>query len=171
MNAGSFSGFVTSFRKVSATAGSGDDPLKGMCTKLMPAAFAAAASASTFAPGSLASRRLMMDLYPISFIVGTASGDVAPAQATVVSRRAKFVTPGTDGFVICCAQTEDEIMSVQASAADANGRLVVMECSSPTTGHLKSHTAQSHAGRVGRVGRVGHVGRVGRVGPHVAWVA
>src|SRR5262245_48383175 len=127
MNAGSFSGFVTSFRKVSATAGSGDDPLNGMCRKLMPAAFAAAASASTFAPGSLASRRLMMDLYPISFIVGTASGDVAPAHATVVSSRAKFVTPGTDGLVICCAQAKDGVMSAHASAADANDRLRVME--------------------------------------------
>ena len=65
----------------------------------MPAAFAAAASASTLAPASVGSRRLMIDLNPSFLISGTPSGFVAPPQATVVSRRAKFVTPGTSDFV------------------------------------------------------------------------
>src|SRR6266850_2061452 len=67
--------------------------------KLMPAALAAAVSASTSAPASLASRRLMIDAYPICFNPATALGVVAPAHAIVVSRRAKFVTPGTVSLV------------------------------------------------------------------------
>src|SRR6202030_1350419 len=90
-------------RNLSATAGSGLWPLKGMLKKLMPAVFAAAASASTFAPGSVGTRRLMIDAYPIFFSSGTASGVVAPPQATVVSSLAKLVTPGTDCLVTCCA--------------------------------------------------------------------
>src|SRR4029434_1002118 len=66
----------------------------------MPAALAAAASASTLAPASVGSRKLMIDLNPSFLISGTPSGLVAPPQATVVSKRAKFVTPGTSDFVI-----------------------------------------------------------------------
>jgi len=45
--------------------------------------FAAASSASTFAPSSLASLKLMIDANPIFLISGTASALVAPAQATL----------------------------------------------------------------------------------------
>src|ERR1700694_1367667 len=69
----------------------------------MPAAFAAAASASTFAPGSLASRKLMIDAKPIFLISGTASGLMAPEHATVVSMRARLVTPGIVSLVTCWA--------------------------------------------------------------------
>jgi hypothetical protein len=41
----------------------------------------------------------MTDAYPIFFNPARAVGVVAPAQAIVVSTRAKFVTPGTDSFV------------------------------------------------------------------------
>src|SRR4051812_46052700 len=69
----------------------------------MPAAFAAAASPSTFAPASDGRRRLMIDAKPIFLISGTASGVVAPPHATVVSSLAKFCTPGTVCLVTCCA--------------------------------------------------------------------
>src|SRR5580765_6204766 len=81
----------------------------------MPAAFAAAASASTLAPASLGSRRLMIDANPSFLISGTPSGFVAPPQATVVSSRAKFATPGTSDFVTCCAA---------AGRANANARSI-----------------------------------------------
>ena len=45
----------------------------------------------------------MIDLKPIFFSSGTASGVVAPPQATVVSSWAKLVTPGTVCLVTCCA--------------------------------------------------------------------
>src|SRR5713226_1862983 len=69
----------------------------------MSAAFAAAVSASRFASGSLACRRLMIDAKPIFLISGIAWALVAPAQATVVSRRLKLVTPSTVSFVTSCA--------------------------------------------------------------------
>src|SRR5436853_7702697 len=50
------------------------------------------------APGSLASRRLMMDAYPIFLISATAAGVIAPAHATVLSSFAKLLMPGTDSF-------------------------------------------------------------------------
>src|ERR1700674_5816058 len=84
--------------------------------KLMPAAFAAAASPSISAPGSLACRRLMTDAYPIFFNPATAAGVVAPAHAIVVSRRAKFVTPGTVSLVTPWA------FSVTTSAASTQVR-------------------------------------------------
>src|SRR6266550_384292 len=103
MYAGSLPGVVIASRKRSATFGSGDCPLNGMLKNLMPATFAASASASTLAPASVGSRRLLIDLNPIFFSSGTASGVVAPPQATVVSSLAKLVTPGTVGLVTCCA--------------------------------------------------------------------
>ena len=45
----------------------------------------------------------MIDAKPIFLISGTASGVVAPPQATVVSSLAKFCTPGTVCLVTCCA--------------------------------------------------------------------
>src|ERR1700732_1370810 len=92
-------------RKRSATAGSGDCALNGMAKKRMPAALAAAASASTSAPGSVGRGRVVVDANPIFLISGTASALVAPAQATVVSTRAKFVTPGTVSLVTFWAPT------------------------------------------------------------------
>src|SRR5438270_11659837 len=71
----------------------------------MPASFAAAASPSMFAPFSVGCRTLMIDANPIFLISGTAAAVVAPPHATVVSSRAKFVTPGTDCFVTCCARS------------------------------------------------------------------
>src|SRR6185295_8472650 len=103
MYAGSLPGVVIAARKASATFGSGACPLNGMLKKLIPAALDAAASASTFAPASVGSRRLMIDLNPIFFSSGTASGVVAPPQATVVSSWAKLDAPGTVGLVTCCA--------------------------------------------------------------------
>src|SRR3954463_2988014 len=67
--------------------------------KLMLAALAAAASPSISAPGSLASRRSMIDAYPIFFKPASAAGVVAPAHAIVVSTREKFVTPGNTSLV------------------------------------------------------------------------
>src|SRR5713226_4665098 len=51
------------------------------------------------APGSLASRRLMIDAYPIFLMSATAAGVIAPAHATVLSNFARFVIPGTDSFL------------------------------------------------------------------------
>src|SRR3977135_2672849 len=104
MYAGSLPGVVMVDRNLSATAGSGDCPLNGMLKKLIPAVFAAAASASTSAPAVVGRRRLMIDLNPIFFSSGTASGVVAPPQATVVSSWAKLDAPGTVGLVTCCAE-------------------------------------------------------------------
>src|SRR6266849_4632584 len=70
----------------------------------MSAAFAAAVSASRFASGSLACRRLMIDAKPIFLISGIAWALVAPAQATVVSRRLKLVTPSTVSLDTSCAR-------------------------------------------------------------------
>src|SRR5260370_9862658 len=70
----------------------------------MSAAFAAAVSASRFASGSLGCRRLMIDAKPIFLISGIAWALVAPAQATVVSRRLKLVTPSTVSFDTSCAR-------------------------------------------------------------------
>src|SRR5262245_26333695 len=101
MYAGSLPGAVIVAMKVSATFGSGAAVLNGMLKKLMPAVFAAAASPSMLASVSVGSRRLMIDLNPNFLISGTASGVVAPAQATVVSSCAKLVTPGTVGLLTC----------------------------------------------------------------------
>src|ERR1022692_641224 len=73
----------------------------------MSAAFAAAASASRSAPGSVAWRRLMIETKPNFLISGTTSALIAPAQATVVSRRWKLVMPSTVGALTSCAQTGD----------------------------------------------------------------
>jgi hypothetical protein len=45
----------------------------------------------------------MTEANPIFLSSGSVSAAVAPPHATVVSRRAKFVTPGMAGFVTCCA--------------------------------------------------------------------
>jgi hypothetical protein len=45
--------------------------------------------------------RLMIEAKPSFLISGTASTFVAPAHATVVSRRVKLVTPGTVSLVTC----------------------------------------------------------------------
>src|ERR1700683_3955635 len=66
-------------------------------------ASAAAPSASTFAPGSFDSRKLMIETKPIFLISGTASTLIAPEQETVVSARAKFTMPGTVSLVTSCA--------------------------------------------------------------------
>src|SRR5216683_6533107 len=69
------------------------------------AAFAAASSASRFAPSSLGCLKLMIDAKPNFLISGTASTLIAPEQATVVSRRWKFVMPSTVSLVTSCAPT------------------------------------------------------------------
>ena len=56
---------------------------------------------STSAPASLASRRFTTDAKPIFLMAGIASADVAPAHATVVSRRLKLRTPFTSSVVTC----------------------------------------------------------------------
>src|SRR5262249_41136635 len=103
MYAGSLPGVVNVLRNVSGTDGSGDAVLNGMLKNLIPASSAAAAFWSMFAPCSVGTRRLMIDATPIFFNSGPASAVVAPPHATVVSRRAKFVTPGTDSLVTFCA--------------------------------------------------------------------
>jgi hypothetical protein len=73
----------------SAAFGSGEAPLNGTWKYFRPADFASAASCSTLASGSVASRRLMIDANPSFLIAGTAcSALIAPAHATVVSSRA-----------------------------------------------------------------------------------
>src|ERR1700687_6001549 len=98
MNAGSLSASVMVLTKRSAEAASGAFEFIGMCTKLMAAALAAAASPSISAPGSLARRRLMIDANPIFLIPATDEGVTAPAQATVVCTCAKLVIPGIVDF-------------------------------------------------------------------------
>src|ERR1700676_1811203 len=71
----------------------------------MSADFAAASSASRFAPSSLACRKLMIDAKPNFLISGTAVALIAPEQATVVSRRWKLVMPSTVSLVTSCART------------------------------------------------------------------
>src|SRR5690349_6963617 len=102
-----------------------------MLKKLMPASFAAAASASMFAPFSVGWRRLMIDLKPSFLISGTASGVVAPPHATVVSRRAKLVTPGTGDFVTCCADAEPALRNATAAKQTGMDRRMAMGCSLP----------------------------------------
>src|SRR5438093_540263 len=101
MYAGALPGAVIVSRNLSATAGSGDWPLNGMLKNRISAVFAAAASASMSAPGSAGWRRLMIDANPSFLISGTASGLVAPPQATVVSSWATLIAPGMVGLVIC----------------------------------------------------------------------
>src|SRR6185436_11789044 len=72
----------------------------------MPAAFAAAASASSSNPASPAIRRLITELKPIFFTSASAAGDVAPAHATVVSTFEKLTMPGTVALATgVCADT------------------------------------------------------------------
>src|SRR5450631_2125482 len=95
----------------------------------MPAAFAAAASPSTLAPASDGSRRLMIEAKPIFFSSGTASGVVAPPQATVVSSLAKFWTPGTGCLVTCCADAAREPNVAATTTRRAN---LISMCSAPS---------------------------------------
>src|SRR5439155_21942511 len=120
MYAGSLPGVVSVCRNFSGTAGSGDAVLNGMLKNLMPASFAAAASSSMLAPCSVGTRRLMIDANPIFFSSGTAAAVVAPPHATVVSRRAKFVTPGIVSFVTCCAAA---VAATSASAIERHARM------------------------------------------------
>src|SRR6266568_6317851 len=101
MYAGSLPDVVIVSMNLSATAGSGDWPLNGILKNLIPVDFAAAASPSMSAPFSVGWRRLMIDANPSFLISGTASGFVAPPQATVVSSWATLIAPGMVGLVIC----------------------------------------------------------------------
>src|SRR5204863_9720587 len=79
------------------------------------------------APGSLASRRLMMEAYPIFLISATAAGVIAPAHATVLSTFAKLVIPGTDSFftwdcpaamhtrIVVMSKTETSVLILHAN--------------------------------------------------------
>src|SRR5258708_149297 len=89
----------------------------------MSADFAAAASPSRSAPCSLACRRLMIEAKPIFFSSGTAVALIAPAHATVVSSRLKFVTPSSVSLVTCCARAgATATHSAKTSAAIMNIR-------------------------------------------------
>src|SRR5688572_8940199 len=130
----------------------------------MPAAFAAAASSSTIAPASVASRRLMIDANPIFLIPATASGFVAPPHATVVSSRAKLVTPGTFSLVTCWASTDSAPMTTTpATATSTDGRnfmsasidvliilydAAVRRCSFPLTRRRRALTFGDNFGRL-----------------------
>src|SRR5712671_515004 len=132
----------------------------------MLAAFAAAASPSISAPGSLACRRLMIDAYPIFLIPATAAGVVAPAHAIVVSTRAKLVTPGTVSLVTLCAfSVTTSVARAQASTRrnrSCMSELLAMKRTPRMLGpgyHLvnveppTSHDAQNRCGRCGPCGR------------------
>src|SRR5271169_2535383 len=85
----------------------------------MSAVFAAASSTSRFAPSSLACRKLMIDAKPNFLISGTAVALIAPEQATVVSRRWKFVMPSTVSLVTSCARTgvaASQTLEIKAAA-------------------------------------------------------
>src|ERR1700693_6592427 len=71
----------------------------------MSAALAAASSSGRFAPSSPGCRKLMIDAKPNFLISGTAVALIAPEQATVVSRRCRFVIPSTAWLVNSCART------------------------------------------------------------------
>ena len=68
----------------------------------------------------------MIELKPIFLISGTASGVVAPPQATVVSSLAKLLAPGTVGFVTCCAPAG--WAAHIAMTRNANGRIMRIGC-------------------------------------------
>src|SRR5258707_26260 len=72
----------------------------------------------------------VIEANPNFLISGTASAFVAPAQATVVSTRAKFVMPGTVSFVTLDwadgADWDRTAAAVNASATKAM-RVVIME--------------------------------------------
>src|SRR5689334_16412079 len=85
----------------------------------MSASLAAASSASRLAPSSLACRKLMIDAKPNFLISGTAVALIAPEQATVVSRRWKFVMPSTVSLVTSCARTgaaPSQTLEIKAAA-------------------------------------------------------
>src|SRR5215813_13389618 len=125
MYAGVFSGFVTAEMNRSTRSGAGDATLNGTLTKFSPAALAAAASWSISAPGSLASRTLMIARNPICLMAGTASALVAPPHATVVSSRAKLVMPGIVSLVTFEAWAKIVVQnSVRAIAKNARGRVI-----------------------------------------------
>src|SRR5262249_33436931 len=79
-----------------------------------------------FAPCSVGTRRLMIEANPIFFNSGTASAVVAPPQATVVSRRAKLVTPGTVSLVTCWASAGATV--IKAIAIERHARMTVAPC-------------------------------------------
>src|SRR5438876_3643927 len=86
---------------------------------LSPAACAAARPASTSAPDSPASRRLMTDTNPSFFSPAMAAGAVAPPHPTVASTREKFVMPGTSAFFTWAnAETDRTRTSVVAMDQD-----------------------------------------------------
>src|SRR5580765_6338146 len=62
----------------------------------------------------------MIDANPSFLISGTAATLVAPAHATVVSRRVKLVTPGTVSLVTCCAVAWRPINTVASSVVVRN---------------------------------------------------
>src|SRR5438094_4571871 len=118
MNAGSFSGFLISARNFSTDAVSGLLGVNGTWMKAIPACFAAAASPSMLAVRSVGSCRSKIDLKPRCFSSATASGLMAPPQATVVSTRAKFVMPGTSSLVTWAPAGAAAVRPAAKTAAD-----------------------------------------------------
>ncbi len=57
----------------------------------------------------------MIDTKPKFLISGTDSGVMAPAHATVVSRRRKFLMPSTCSVVTCWASTGTATVDISAS--------------------------------------------------------
>ena len=90
----------------------------------MPVAFAAAASPSTSAPFSVGWRRLMIELNPSFLISGTASGFVAPPQATVVSSWTTLIAPGTVGLLYCWAPAAREPRNAMAQTISERRRII-----------------------------------------------
>src|ERR1700741_4787126 len=113
----------------------------------MSAAFAAAASSSRFAPSSVGWRRLMMDAKPNFLISGTAVDLMAPEQATVVSRRWKFVMPSTFSLVTSCALDGAAANSAVAINPAAIRKLEFMSDSLPSQTHYVTNPAQKPEAR------------------------
>src|SRR5262245_56173406 len=110
----------------------------------MFAAFAASASASTFAPASVGSRRLIIEAKPSFLISGTASGFVAPPQATVVSSRAKLVAPGTSCLVTCCAPADRDPKIVIATRMSERRRTMVTPLEKERSSSYESRRLRHH---------------------------
>src|SRR5262245_13826129 len=102
------------------------------------------------APCSVGTRRLMIDANPIFFSSGTASAVVAPPQATVVSSRAKLVTPGTSCLVTCWAIAGATAISAIAIERDARMRVA------PLRAHHATKRADRATGRACAARRGGY---------------
>src|SRR5262249_54531528 len=87
---------------------------------------------------SVGCRRLMTDTKPIFLISFRADGVTAPAHATVVSTRAKFVMPGTDSFVTCACAALARITAVPIRAINVFISLLLYGVGKRVTAFLRA---------------------------------